>query len=149
MEFLPLFHNLSGRPVLIVGGGEVALRKARLLKDAGAMLKVVAPRIHPAMRELIENGGDSLIERPYQADDMGGAVLVIAATDNEDLNIQVSAQAKAIGVPVNVVDSPSLCTVIFPAIIDRSPLIVAVSSGGDAPVLAPPERITSAVTYRS
>ncbi|MBH3440463.1 siroheme synthase CysG [Pseudomonas luteola] len=136
MEFLPLFHNLSGRPVLIVGGGEVALRKARLLKDAGAMLKVVAPRIHPAMRELIENGGDSLIERPYQVDDMGGAVLVIAATDNEDLNVQVSAQAKAIGVPVNVVDSPSLCTVIFPAIIDRSPLIVAVSSGGDAPVLA-------------
>jgi uroporphyrin-III C-methyltransferase/precorrin-2 dehydrogenase/sirohydrochlorin ferrochelatase len=136
MEFLPLFHNLNGRHVLIVGGGEVALRKARLLKGSGAALTVVAPDIYPVMRELVESSGDTLIERCYQPEDMTGCVLVIAATDNESVNVQVSEQAKAAGLPVNVVDSPSLCTVIFPAIIDRSPLIVAVSSGGDAPVLA-------------
>lgn len=136
MDFLPLFHILRGRRALLVGGGDVALRKARLLSDAGAVLRVVAPEVHYELRELVEEGAGELLPRAYAPDDLQDCVLVIAATDDEPLNAQVSRDAHARGVPVNVVDAPSLCSVIFPAIVDRSPLVVAVSSGGDAPVLA-------------
>ncbi len=136
MDFLPLFHNLKGRTVLVVGGGEIALRKARLLSEAGAVLRVVAPEIEPQLVELVKRGGGRSVVRGYVRHDLVGCVLAIAATDDEPLNAQVSEDAKALGMPVNVVDSPELCTVIFPAIVDRSPLMIAVSSGGDAPVLA-------------
>ncbi|EPM1620617.1 siroheme synthase CysG [Pseudomonas aeruginosa] len=136
MDFLPLFHSLQGRLALVVGGGEVALRKARLLADAGARLRVVAPQIHIELRHLVEQGGGELLERDYQDGDQPGCALIIAATDDEPLNAEVSRAANARGIPVNVVDAPALCSVIFPAIVDRSPLVVAVSSGGDAPVLA-------------
>ncbi|MFJ3259962.1 siroheme synthase CysG [Pseudomonas sp. NPDC086581] len=136
MDFLPLFHILRGRRALLVGGGDVALRKARLLSDAGAVLRVVAPEVHSELRELIEEGAGELLLRPYAHGDLQDCVLVIAATDDEPLNAQVSRDANERGVPVNVVDAPALCSVIFPAIVDRSPLVVAVSSGGDAPVLA-------------
>lgn len=132
MDFLPLFHNLKGRPVLLVGGGEVALRKARLLAGAGAALRVVAPKVHDELRGL----ATETLRRGYQASDLDGVVLAVAATDDPALNAQVSTDAQARSIPVNVVDAPQLCTVIFPAIVDRSPLLVAVSSGGDAPVLA-------------
>ena len=134
MQFLPLFHKLQDRPVLVIGGGEVALRKARLLSDAGAVLRVVAPEIRSELQELAGPGGIFL--RGYASSDLQGVALVIAATDDVPLNAQISAEAQALGIPVNVVDAPALCSVIFPAIVDRSPLIVAVSSGGDAPVLA-------------
>ena len=136
MDFLPLFHKLQNRRVLVVGGGEIALRKARLLADAGATLRVVSPDVGRELCELVEHGAGELILRGYQADDLNGVSLVIAATDDVPLNAQISEQAQAIGIPVNVVDAPALCSVIFPAIVDRSPLIVAVSSGGDAPVRA-------------
>ncbi|MBD8122965.1 uroporphyrinogen-III C-methyltransferase [Pseudomonas lutea] len=136
MEFLPLFHNLRGARVLVVGGGEIALRKSRLIADAGAVLRVVAPDIGTELRELIDRSGGEQILRGYTESDLNGCVLIIAATDDEPLNAQVSADARQRGVPVNVVDAPSLCSVIFPAIVDRSPLVIAVSSGGDAPVLA-------------
>lgn len=136
MEFLPLFHNLRGARVLVVGGGEIALRKSRLLADSGAVLRVVAPEIGAEVRELIERSGGEEILRGYTESDLSGCVLIIAATDDEPLNAQVSADARQRGVPVNVVDAPALCSVIFPAIVDRSPLVIAVSSGGDAPVLA-------------
>ncbi|MEN4753019.1 siroheme synthase CysG [Pseudomonas sp. Ps21-P2] len=136
MEFLPLFHNLRGARVLVVGGGEIALRKSRLLADSGAVLRVVAPEIGAEVRELIERSGGEEILRGYTESDLNGCVLIIAATDDEPLNAQVSADARQRGVPVNVVDAPALCSVIFPAIVDRSPLVIAVSSGGDAPVLA-------------
>jgi uroporphyrin-III C-methyltransferase/precorrin-2 dehydrogenase/sirohydrochlorin ferrochelatase len=136
MEFLPLFHNLRGARVLVVGGGEIALRKSRLLADAGAVLRVVAPEIGTELRELIGSSGGEQILRGYSEADLNGCVLIIAATDDEPLNAQVSADARQRGVPVNVVDAPALCSVIFPAIVDRSPLVIAVSSGGDAPVLA-------------
>lgn len=134
MQFLPLFHKLQDRPVLVVGGGEVALRKARLLAEAGACLRVVAPDIRSELQAMA--GEQGVFLRGYQSDDLQGVGLVIAATDDEPLNARISAEAQALGIPVNVVDAPALCSVIFPAIVDRSPLIVAVSSGGDAPVLA-------------
>ncbi|AIR91329.1 siroheme synthase CysG [Pseudomonas cremoricolorata] len=136
MDYLPLFHKLQGARVLVVGGGEIALRKARLLSDAGAELRVVAPQVDGQLVELVAHSGGQVFRRGYQASDLAGCRLVIAATDDPQLNAQVSNEAQAISVPVNVVDAPALCTVIFPAIVDRSPLVVAVSSGGDAPVLA-------------
>lgn len=136
MDYLPLFHNLRGHQVLVVGGGEVALRKARLLAQAGACLRVVAPTLEPELRELVSGGKGAWLERGYRADDLAACRLVIAATDDEALNAAVSRDSQALGIPVNVVDAPALCSVIFPAIVDRSPLMVAVSSGGDAPVLA-------------
>jgi uroporphyrin-III C-methyltransferase/precorrin-2 dehydrogenase/sirohydrochlorin ferrochelatase len=136
MEFLPLFHNLRGSRVLVVGGGEIALRKSRLIADAGAVLRVVAPEIEAQLSELVVQSGGEMILRGYSECDLDGCVLIIAATDDQPLNAQVSRDARLRCVPVNVVDAPALCTVIFPAIVDRSPLVIAVSSGGDAPVLA-------------
>ncbi|CAK15036.1 siroheme synthase CysG [Pseudomonas entomophila] len=136
MDYLPLFHKLQGGRALVVGGGEIALRKARLLADAGAALRVVAPEVDGQLAALAREGGGEVLVRGYQSSDLDGCRLVIAATDDPGLNAQVSAHAQARSLPVNVVDAPALCTVIFPAIVDRSPLVVAVSSGGDAPVLA-------------
>ena len=136
MDFLPLFHKLQDRLVLVVGGGEVAVRKARLLSDAGARLRVVAPDIRDELREMAAANNGEVLLRGYQSVDLHGVVLIIAATDDEPLNAAISAEAQSIGIPVNVVDAPKLCSVIFPAIVDRSPLIVAITSGGDAPVLA-------------
>ncbi|MGE8370167.1 MAG: siroheme synthase CysG [Pseudomonas putida] len=136
MDYLPLFHKLQGGRVLVVGGGEIALRKARLLADAGSELRVVAPDVDGQLAALAREGGGEVLVRGYQAVDLVGCRLVIAATDDPGLNAQVSADAQALSLPVNVVDAPALCTVIFPAIVDRSPLVIAVSSGGDAPVLA-------------
>jgi len=132
MDFLPLFHSLHGRTVLVVGGGDVALRKARLLDSAGARLRVVAPRVHDAVSRLAAE----LHLRSYAPHDLDGIALAVAATDDAPLNAAISAQAQARGLPVNVVDTPALCSVVFPAIVDRSPLMVAVGSGGHAPVLA-------------
>lgn len=136
MEFLPLFHHLRGRRVLVVGGGDIALRKSRLLAAAGAVLRVVAPWVEQELRDLVASSGGEVCDRGYEEVDQDGCVLVIAATDDEPLNARVSQDAHRRGVPVNVVDAPALCSVIFPAIVDRSPLVIAVSSGGDAPVLA-------------
>lgn len=136
MEYLPLFHNLRGRTVLVVGGGEIAVRKARLISEAGAKVRVVAPVIEPELQEMAEQSGGHCEHRGYAAHDLDDVVLAIAATDDEALNAQVSTDAQARNVPVNAVDAPELCTVIFPAIVDRSPLIIAVSSGSHAPVLA-------------
>lgn len=136
MDFLPLFHNLRGRQVLVVGGGDIALRKARLLAEVGAVLRVVAPDILSELSQLVEAGGGQTCQREYLSSDLDGVHLVIAATDDEPLNALISAQAQERYLPVNAVDAPALCSVIFPAIVDRSPLVIAISSGGHAPVLA-------------
>ena len=136
MEFLPLFFDLKSKPVLVVGGGAVALRKARLLNQAGAVLTIVSEQIIPDLKALIESNSGHLVKENYSGQVGLGFALAIAATDNQDVNILVSQDAKSANIPVNVVDNPDLCTFIFPAIVDRSPVIAAVSSGGSSPVLA-------------
>lgn len=136
MDYFPVFLDLKKRRCLLVGGGDVATRKGRLLAKAGAVLRVVAPEVSSELRELVGATSGELLLREYQAEDLHGCVLVIAATDIESRNETISADAQALHLPVNVVDSPALCTYITPAIIDRSPLVIAVSSGGEAPVLA-------------
>lgn len=136
MDYFPVFLGLKKRRCLLVGGGEVATRKGRMLAKAGAVLRVVAPEISSELRELIASSGGELFAREYQTSDLQSCVLAIAATDIESVNEKISADAQALNLPVNVVDTPALCTYITPAIIDRSPLVIAVSSGGEAPVLA-------------
>ncbi|QEY14529.1 uroporphyrinogen-III C-methyltransferase [Cellvibrio sp. KY-GH-1] len=136
MDYFPVFLDLKKRRCLLVGGGEVATRKGRMLAKAGAILRIVAPEISAELRELANTSGGELLQREYQTSDLQDCVLAIAATDIESLNEKISADAQALQLPVNVVDTPVLCTYITPAIIDRSPLVIAVSSGGEAPVLA-------------
>jgi uroporphyrin-III C-methyltransferase/precorrin-2 dehydrogenase/sirohydrochlorin ferrochelatase len=136
MDFLPLFYQLKGKPCLIIGGGAVALRKARLLTRAHAVVTVVAPQIQTELQDLCSNFAGSAFEKSYSESDLDACFLVVAATNDQALNQQISADCHARHIPVNVVDQPELCSFIFPAIIDRSPLIAAVSSGGASPVLA-------------
>lgn len=136
MEYFPVFLDLRNRLCLLVGGGDIATRKGRLLSKAGARLRVVAPEISDELRQLVARNNGELHEREYQSGDLNDCVIAIAATDIESLNEQISSDAKAQNLPVNVVDSPALCTYITPAIIDRSPLVIAISSGGESPVLA-------------
>jgi len=136
MEFLPVFLDVKEKQCLLVGGGEVALRKARLLLRAGASLKVVAESIGDELTQLLESGPHSSRKGQFDEADLNGVVLVVAATDNDEVNRQVSEQAKSLNIPVNVVDQPALCTMIFPAVVDRSPVVVGISSSGSSPVLA-------------
>lgn len=136
MEYFPLFVRLRNKTCLLVGGGEIATRKARLLVKAGAVLRVVAPSVNAELVQIVKDCGGEIQRRDYTAADLHGAMLAIAATDDNAINQQVSIDAKAQSILVNVVDTPSLCTFITPAIIDRSPVVIAVSTGGEAPVLA-------------
>lgn len=134
MDYLPLFANLRNRRVLLVGGGEIALRKARLLLDAGARLTVVAPELKSELQDLLTD--HVWLAESFQADHVLGQQLIIAATDDQPVNHQVAEAANAENIWVNVVDDPANSSFIFPSIIDRSPIMVAISSGGKAPVLA-------------
>lgn len=132
MDYLPIFTKVKGCLCLVVGGGEVAKRKAGVLLEAGAKVRVVAPEIDPALSS--QQGIEPIVAR-FEAQHLDGAMLVIAATNDRKVNQHVSELAQARNIPVNVVDDPELCSFIMPAILDRSPLMVAFSSGGASPVL--------------
>lgn len=136
MDYLPLCFNVKRKSCLIIGGGNIAYRKAVLLNKAGAIINVVAPKIADDLAELAEQSGGVLTQRKYQTDDLNGHIFIIGATDIDTINQQVANDANSLGVLVNIVDSPDLCDVIFPALIDRTPLLISVSSSGAAPVLA-------------
>jgi len=136
MKFLPVFMKIKGRPCLVVGGGKVAARKVALLRRAGAEVTVVAPDLCDELDILSQEDAIHYIERAYRDEDVDNKVLVIAATNDEETNQQVSREADKHRVPVNVVDHPGLCSFIVPSIIDRSPIQIAVSTGGASPVLA-------------
>ncbi|EKP0262081.1 uroporphyrinogen-III C-methyltransferase [Aeromonas sobria] len=136
MDYLPIFCRLDNKPVLLVGGGEVAERKARLLLDAGARLTVVAPELDPELAELAANGSIEWLAGEFAPAQLAGKWLVVAATDQREVNALVYQSANQARIFANVVDDPKRSSFIMPSIIDRSPLMVAISSGGKAPVLA-------------
>lgn len=136
MNTFPLFFKLDNRKVLIVGGGDVALRKADLLSRAGACITIVAPDICAELQALLHDEKHKLIFENYNKKYMQGARVIIAGTDDEALNHQIHADATVLNIPVNVVDTPHLCDFIFPAIVDRNPIVIGISSNGKAPVLA-------------
>ena len=129
----PIFLNLAGRRAVVVGGGQVALRKARALADAGAAVRVVAPEFLP---QFAEDERFECVAETYQARHVADAVVVVAATDDEAVNARAAADAREAGALVNVVDEPDRCDFIVPSQVRRGDLLIAVSTGGAAPSLA-------------
>jgi uroporphyrin-III C-methyltransferase/precorrin-2 dehydrogenase/sirohydrochlorin ferrochelatase len=136
MNFLPVFMNIRERRCLVVGGGEVATRKTALLRDAGAHVHIVSPQLDPQLQAWVAEGVVTHREGSFVESDVDDSALIIAATDNHEVNLAVHAAATAHNIPVNVVDNPKLCNFIVPSIIDRSPVVAAISTGGASPVLA-------------
>ena len=151
MDFFPLFMDLNSRVCVVVGGGEVACRKAAQLSRAGARLRVVAENYLPELEELLTSQNGELIAGSFSPAKLEGAVLVVAATDNKEVNKKVFMAAQASSTPVNVVDQPDLCTFIMPSVVNRNPVLVAVSTSGSSPVLARKlkEQIESIVPERT
>ena len=136
VDYLPIFLDLNGSAALVVGGGETAARKAELLRRAGARVHVVAPRAGDSLVQLVRSGGVRHIAGEFDAAHLDAVQLAIVATGDDASSRIVYRACIARSLPVNVVDRPDLCTFILPAIVDRSPVIVAISSGGTSPVLA-------------
>lgn len=138
MDYFPAFLDLRDRSCLIVGGGPVALRKARLLNSAGARISVVAPDVSRDLSEFIANNehGHEIISRRFRPSDVIGRWLVVSATGDVPVDQAVFRHASDAGIFCNSVDDVANCSYITPAIVDRSPIIVAISSAGAAPVLA-------------
>jgi uroporphyrin-III C-methyltransferase/precorrin-2 dehydrogenase/sirohydrochlorin ferrochelatase len=136
MESLPIFIKVKNARCLMIGGGEVALRKVTTLLKAGADVEVIAPELCHELADLLNDGRIKYQKTAFNESHLVGATLVFAATDDEAINVQISNAAKALNIPVNVVDAPALCTFTMPSIVDRSPVVIAVSSNGSAPVLA-------------
>jgi uroporphyrin-III C-methyltransferase/precorrin-2 dehydrogenase/sirohydrochlorin ferrochelatase len=136
MELLPIFLDVRDRLCLVVGGGEVATRKVALLREAGARVQVVSPELSAELAVLAAAGAILSRQGTFRPEDLEGAHLVVSATDDPTVNAEVSRLASGRRIPVNVVDRPELCTFVVPSIINRAPVVAAVSTGGAAPVLA-------------
>ena len=136
MDYFPIFLDLRRRKALVVGGSENAARKVRLLRKADADIAVVAPTLNDELGQLARDGALTWHARAFGTADLAGAAVVFAATDDEAVDAGIAAAADAAGIPVNAVDRPGLSSFVVPAIVDRSPLVIGISSGGTAPVLA-------------
>jgi uroporphyrin-III C-methyltransferase / precorrin-2 dehydrogenase / sirohydrochlorin ferrochelatase len=136
LRYFPLFFDLHHEKVLVVGAGEVALRKVTLLERAGAAITVVAPEVAAAIDARGAGGSLVVLRREFTPSDLDGARLVIVATSRRALNRWIATLCDARSLPVNVVDDREASRVIVPAIVDRDPMLFAVSSGGASPVLA-------------
>ena len=136
MKYFPMFFQLENRPCLVVGGGDVAARKVSLLVRAGGKVSVISPDLCESLQGRLSAEEITHLAKNFEAGDLSGYVLVIAATDDRSVNQQISQLAQQQNIPVNVVDQPESCTFIVPSMIDRSPVQVAVSTGGASPVLA-------------
>jgi uroporphyrin-III C-methyltransferase / precorrin-2 dehydrogenase / sirohydrochlorin ferrochelatase len=136
MQALPIFFNIKNRHCVVIGGGDVAMRKVSMLLKASAAITLYSPEICHELQDLVAAEKIKFFAENFEENQLLGACMVIAATDDEAVNTAVSVAAKAQNIPVNVVDAPDLCTFTMGSIIDRSPVVIAISSEGNAPVLA-------------
>ena len=136
VEYFPVFLKISDRPCLVVGGGEVASRKIKQLLNAGASVTVVAPDINQAVEQLLRENKIHHIADTYSIHYLEQKHLIIAATSDQAVNEKISQDAQQRCIPVNVVDSPALCSFIVPSTVNRDPVHIAISTGGASPVLA-------------
>ncbi|MEJ2309732.1 MAG: siroheme synthase CysG [Gammaproteobacteria bacterium] len=136
MDFLPIFLDIKGQDCVVIGGGEVATRKIALLLRAGGRVTVISPELSEGVARMAENGEIRHIRSRWQEEDLKDYRLVIAATDDRKLNARIAELARECGRPVNVIDDASAGNFVMPSIIDRSPVLAAVSTGGASPVLA-------------
>lgn len=135
MQYLPIFLDVRGRSVLMVGGGAVAARKVETLLEAGARVRVLAPALHEDLQAVVEAGEIEWVQERFSDVQLGTPVLVYAATSDATVNQAVAAAAQAHNIPVNVVDAPESGSFITPSVIDRSPVLAAVATSGASPVL--------------
>lgn len=136
MAYFPLFVELDGVRALVVGGGRVALGKVRQLRSFGARVTVAAPRLVAGLARLARERKIRWRRRPFRPGDLAGIRLAVAATDDQRVNELVSRLARRRRIPVNVVDQPALCTFVFPSVVRRGKLVLAISTGGASPALA-------------
>ncbi len=136
MNYLPIFIDIKQKSCLVVGGGDIAYRKINLLLKAHGQVTCIAKSSCKNVAKLAGDNKITYLEKSFEPSDIKGQVLIVSATDNTSLNKQVSELANQNNIPVNVVDSPDLCTFIMPSIVDRCPIVIAISSSGKAPVLA-------------
>jgi uroporphyrin-III C-methyltransferase/precorrin-2 dehydrogenase/sirohydrochlorin ferrochelatase len=136
LKAFPVFLKVEDKRVVIVGGGEEALAKARLIAQSSAALRIVADEASPELRSWIAENGAERIETGYAAELLDGAAMVFAASGDEEQDARVVADARALGVPVNAVDRPELCDFFTPALVNRAPVAVAIGTEGAGPVLA-------------
>ena len=136
MQALPIFFNIAQRRCLVIGGGDVATRKVTMLLKAQGNVVVISPELTSELQQMLAKKEIEYVRDSFSPEQLSGACLVIAATDEEAVNEAVSVAAKRLNIPVNVVDAPALCTFTMGSIIDRSPVVIAISSEGNAPVLA-------------
>ena len=136
MDHLPIFINIRKKPCVVIGGGDIALRKINILLKAQAKVDCLSPSFSRDIKNLSKDGHITLINKSFDQTDIKDYSIIIAATDDSSVNSSISAIAQVKNIPVNVVDSPELSSFIMPSIVDRSPLIIAVSSSGKAPVLS-------------
>ena len=136
MDHLPIFINIRKKPCVVIGGGDIALRKINILLKAQAKVDCLSPSFSRDIKNLSKDGHITLINKSFDQTDIKDYSIIIAATDDSSVNSSISAIAQVKKIPVNVVDSPELSSFIMPSIVDRSPLIIAVSSSGKAPVLS-------------
>jgi precorrin-2 dehydrogenase/sirohydrochlorin ferrochelatase len=136
MKTYPLFALIDARPCLVIGGGAVGERKVRDLMAAGAQVTVVSRLLTPGLTEMAAQGKIQAIQGDFSPKHLDGMFLVVGATDDQEVNREVSATAQARGLLVNIVDAPDLCTFIVPAQVRRGPLTIAISTGGASPALA-------------
>lgn len=136
MDYLPLFLDVKEKPCLVVGGGGVAARKVTMLERAQARVTVIAPRLSESLQQRVDDGAITWHEKKFTAGDLRDYRLVMAATDDRQINAEVAACCRERNIPVNAADDAKNCDFIMPSIIDRSPLQIAVSTGGASPVLA-------------
>jgi uroporphyrin-III C-methyltransferase/precorrin-2 dehydrogenase/sirohydrochlorin ferrochelatase len=136
MRWFPLFLDIKDRKVVVVGGGTIAERKIDLFQSAGPKIAIVSPIVTESLAARVAAGQFTWEARSFEEADVIGATVIVAATDSPDVNQRVAAAATARGIPVNVVDDLELSTGILPAIVDRSPLVIAVSTEGSAPAFA-------------
>ncbi len=129
-------YKINGKRVVVIGGGQVAFRKVKDLTQAGAQVVVIAPDIHPELKEYASHNPITIINREYQKGDCAGATLVFSATNNPDINRKVFEEAVSLNIPINAVDDPDNSSFYVPSFFTRGSLLVAVSTGGASPAMA-------------
>jgi precorrin-2 dehydrogenase/sirohydrochlorin ferrochelatase len=136
MRYYPIYLDVQNRHCLVVGGGSVGARKISTLLDCGASVTVVGPRISAKLNELAKKTTLIIKKRPFQFSDLKDKFLVIGATDNQELNQQIHAEAERLGILCNIADRPEACNFILPSIVKKGDLVIAISTSGSSPAFA-------------
>ena len=136
MRYYPIYLDVQNRNCLVVGGGSVGARKVSTLLDCGASVTVVSPRINAKLNELSKKETLIIKIKPFQFSDLKDKFLVIGATDNQELNLQIHTEAERLGILCNIADQPEACNFILPSIVKKGDLVIAISTSGKSPAFA-------------